>query len=179
VAPRLSVEAVAFVRDAVARLEAERDAGLVEGVELVSAFVLDEGFAERALGKVWDALSEAQRVVAVRDLRALVAAQTARDVQAWLGGAPRVTGAEDDGRTARVSMVARDGTDVAFVIRRSPDGLRVLDVEVQGVSLADGYRSTIERVFAQHGRDPSYVIARIEGKLERVHGGEGSAPPSP
>ena len=88
---------------------------------------------------------------------------------------PHVTRVEDEGATARVRTHTRDDIAVVFVLTRrdamAPEGFALIDLEVEDVSFVRSYRHQVERLLAQHDRDPAYVLARLENKLARIRAG--------
>ncbi len=134
-------------------------------LERVFASTVDmRAMAQEALGARWKQMSEKQR-------KRLLAAFEKR-VRA-IGG-----GEMGDYRSTKIEYLAEERvserevkvptkltvkgepTDIDYLVRREPEGWRIVDVVVDGVSTVDNYRASFSRVIAKEGVDG--LIARLE-----------------
>jgi MlaC protein len=174
-APPPRIESPAELVERLLRELADGTGGPPEARETAVAAVIDDaGVAPTALGAAWALLSAEQRATATRDVRDILAALAVRSARAWAPQEPHVTSVEGGGPTSRVLTVARDDTEVLFVVTRRSGGsaggedLALVDVEVEGVSFVKSFRHQVERLLAEHEQDPAYILARLENKLARV-----------
>jgi phospholipid transport system substrate-binding protein len=114
--------------------------------------------ARRALGRHWDARSEAERREFSDLLEQLVARSYQDNLQRTLSFEVDYVGAESADEGVLVKTRARDRrnrraqpVEIDYSMRRVGEAWRVFDVHTDGVSLVENYRSQFNRIIDREG----------------------------
>ena len=154
---------------------AETQAQMRARVDVIMQALVDfERFSARTMGTRWGGLSERQRQRFVAAFRSLVGSTYGKHFKPGLsfrvserGQGPPSPGG---GRVIKTTLHgARSAVDVDyhFELRTLAQGRtwRVVDIEIDGVSMSDTWRSQFIKVFDRDGYD--VLISKIEKKARR------------
>jgi len=148
----------------------ERRAAIRAVAERVFDF---EEIARRALGPHWRARTPEERREFVALFTDLLESAYVTKLEQYQGEKVVYAGehVEGDLATVRTRVVARDGTEIPIDYRmhRTPDGWRIYDVLIEGVSLVANYRAQFDRII----RTGSY-----QALVEKLRAREFTPPPA-
>jgi len=134
--------------------------------------VIDERFdwaamARSALGKHWRELNEAQRTEFTGFFSELIEKNYMSQVESYSGEKIQYKGDKVDGAygTVEVVIVTLRGTDipVSYRVLKKDAAWLVYDVNIEGVSLVNNYRSQIATILNSSSYDA--LIVKIKAKL--------------
>jgi phospholipid transport system substrate-binding protein len=121
-----------------------------------------------AVGKAWHAATPAQQAKLVEEFRAMLVRIYSNAVEVYRGQTMRVLpvrmAAGDTEVTVR-NQYRREGrppVPVEYAMRRTPQGWKIYDITVEGVSLVLTYRAEFETVTRSSGIDG--LIKRLQQK---------------
>ena len=132
-----------------------------------------KGIGRFVLGRHWRGTDEQQQrryLAAFENL--IVATYAARfeqyDGQSFTVGAERADG--EDGRIVDSQIAGREGKPVKLQwrLRQSPEGLKIVDIMVEGVSMAITQRSEFAAVMQQKNGSIDGLIEELEAKVKRM-----------
>lgn len=141
-----------------------------------------EAMSKLVLGKSRRRFSPAQQQAFVREFRDFLSRSYGRRITRYQQEQVEVTGERSEARgdhTVKTRIVGgpSDGIVIQYRLRRGADGeWRVIDVKVEGTSLASNYRAQFGEVLA--GGTPDDLLAWLRRKNASPAGGEEEVEPS-
>ena len=139
-----------------------------------------EAMAKDALGKNWSTQPGKKRQKFIDAFRARFKKATSQQLDLYRSAQTKY-GAEQkiDDKNVNVPTeltVKGEPTQVVYAMRKEPQGWRIVDIVVDGVSTIQNYRSTFNKIIAKEGFDG--LITRLENatkesKTETGTGGGG------
>ncbi len=138
--------------------------------------LLREGFALKGIGKFvlgrhWRGASKAQRARYLKLFEAYILYSYGARFSRYSGETIRVVGEKDDlgkGRLVSSEIIRDDGSTlmVQWRVRQAKSRLMIVDVVVEGVSLAVTQRSEMAAVMQQKKGDLDALLDEIEAKVK-------------
>jgi len=129
--------------------------------------------AKAALGQNWDKMTEGQRKRLVGAFEKRFRSATSGDVEAYRSTEITYKPEEKSGDTVKVPtemVIQGEPTEIGYAMRKGPDGWRIEDIVVDGVSTVANYRSSFARVINKDG------VEALISKLEKGPQKGGTAP---
>lgn len=139
---------------------------------LRKGFAID-GIAKFVLGRYWRSLDAEQRRRYLQVFQELIIRTYAARFWEYNGVTFRVTGERPDGASGRlveseVKKTEGPPLNVQWRVRQSSEGLKIVDVMVEGVSMAVTQRSEFAAVVQQHGGNVEGLIEDLEVKVRQL-----------
>ncbi len=136
-------------------------------LERVFASTVDmRAMAQEALGARWKQMSEKQRkrllAAFEKRFRAIGGGEMGDYRSTKIEYLPEERASEREVKVPTKLTVKGEPTDIDYLVRREPEGWRIVDVVVDGVSTVDNYRASFARVIAKEG---------VDGLIERLNRG--------
>ncbi len=121
------------------------------------------GMVKAALGPHWDKMTESQRRRMVGAFEKRFRSATTGDVEGYRSTELAYKPEERSGEFVKVPtemVIQGEPTEVSYAMRKGPEGWRIEDIIVDGVSTVANYRSSFARVIQKDGVEA--LIARLE-----------------
>ena len=124
--------------------------------------------AQLAIGKAWHTATPAQQALLVDEFRAMLVRIYSNAVEVYRGQTMRVLpvrmapGATDVTVRNQYRREGRPPVPVEYAMRKTPQGWKIYDITVEGVSLVLTYRAEFENVTRTSGIDG--LIKRLQQK---------------
>ncbi len=124
--------------------------------------------ARAVIGPPWRGMSSGQRNEYVAAFENYVTRKYAQQFGVLKGGQAQVTGSRDGGKAGvlvNAQFVRSSGSPVALSMQVSDQSgaPKVLDLQLQGVSLISTEREQVRALLAQSGNDVNALIAKLNG----------------
>ncbi|SET06905.1 MlaC/ttg2D family ABC transporter substrate-binding protein [Oceanicella actignis] len=164
-----------FVADVVGRIQALVDSGRPPAEQAaefrrILAEVADvEAIARFVAGRPWREMSDAQRAAFREAFLDYVSRLYANIMADYKGERIEIVDARDFGKkgvlvVGRILRPAGDGSQVEFLVSdRGGDGLKVVDMVVEGVSMLQTQRQELAAMLEKRGGDVDRLIADLRG----------------
>ena len=146
--------------------------------------LLKQGFhmeviARFVLGRHWRRASEAERAEFGRLFEDYVVAAYARQLGSYGGEQLKVGKARTQSESialvaSRITRAQGEAYKVEWRLRRDGESWRIIDVVVEGVSMASTYRSEFSSVIAKHGGQMTGLLEILHAALRSSGAGTGS-----
>jgi len=123
--------------------------------------------AQFVLGRYWRSASEPERQQFVQAFEAYMVQVYATRFRQYSGAQFRVTGERQEGNTSVVTTEIANGDKPAKVIwqvAKTPDGYKITDVSIEGISQALTYRQEFGSVIEQHDGRVSALTEQLRQK---------------
>lgn len=139
---------------------------------LRQGFAID-GIAKFVLGRYWRAIGPEQRQRYLEVFEELIVRSYAHRFEQYDGETFRVTGERPDGASGRlveseINQKSGPPLKVQWRVRESDEGLKIVDILVEGVSMAVTQRSEFAAVVQKHGGRVDGLIGELEDKVEAL-----------
>ena len=121
------------------------------------------GMVKSALGAHWDKMTESQRRRIVGAFEKRFRSATTGDVEGYRSTDIAYKPEERSGEFVKVPtemVIQGEPTEVSYAMRKEPEGWRIEDIVVDGVSTVANYRSSFARVIQKDGVEA--LIAKLE-----------------
>lgn len=142
---------------------------------IVTKYIAFKSIARWVIGgRSWKRASEEQREEYMRLYGDLMVATYAHRFQGYSGEALKVTKARiiDANQALVESQIAREGADKPLTINwrvRGADGnYRIIDIMVEGLSMAQTQRSEFKSFMRANGGDMNALLANLEERLQKA-----------
>ncbi len=139
--------------------------------EIVYARVDFDTLSHLVLGQRWNQLNEAQRGEFEREFKQSISATYGRNVESYENERIAIVDDRQEPRgdwTVRTKIVRHGSDDISVDYRlRETDGTwKIIDVTIEGLSLASNYRSQFQEIMANGGIDHLLTILREKNARE-------------
>ena len=142
---------------------------------IVTKYIAFKSISRWVLGqRNWKKASEAQREEYMRLYGDLMVSTYAHRFQGYSGEALKVTKVRviDQNQALVESQIAREGSDKPLVINwrvRGADGkYRIIDIMVEGLSMAQTQRSEFKSFMRSNGGDINALLANLDERLQKA-----------
>jgi phospholipid transport system substrate-binding protein len=161
---------IAQTGDAVLSLARDRnlsDEQLKERLRTITARDFDSpGIAEFVLGRHWRSASDAEREQFVKAFEEYMVQVYATRFRQFSGAVFKVLGQRQDGQSAVVSTEIEQASGqpparVIWQVVKQPNGFKITDVSIEGISQAVTYRQEFSSVIEQHGGQVSALTQEL------------------
>lgn len=127
------------------------------------------GIARFVLGRYWRTASDAERQQFVQAFEDYMVQVYASRFRQYSGASFKVVGQRDDGNTTMVtSEINQQSADqparVIWQVAKTPQGYKITDVSIEGISQALTYRQEFSSVIEQHGGQLSALTEQLRQK---------------
>jgi len=143
--------------------------------EIVTKYIAFESISRWVLGqRHWKKASEAQREDYMRLYGDLMVSTYAHRFQGYSGEALKVTRVRviDENQALVESQITREGADKPLTINwrvRGADGkYRIIDIMVEGLSMAQTQRSEFKSFMRSNGGDMNALLANLNERLQKA-----------
>lgn len=143
--------------------------------EIVTKYIAFESIARWVLGRRgWKQASEEQREKYLELYGNLMVATYAHRFQGYSGEALKVTGARviDANQALVESKVFREGADkpllISWRVRGSDGEYRIIDIMVEGLSMAQTQRSEFQSFMRSNDGDINALLANLDERLQKA-----------
>jgi len=132
-----------------------------------------EGIAKFVLGRYWRTITTDQRRRYLNAFEELIVKTYAARFEQYNGDSFRVTGERPDGEAGRlveseINQSSGPPLKVQWRVREGSEGLKIVDILVEGVSLAVTQRSEFAAVVQRHGGSVDALIEELESKVKAL-----------
>ena len=161
---------IAQTGDAVLSLARDRnlsDEQLKERLRTITAQDFDSpGIAQFVLGRHWRSASDAEREQFVKAFEEYMVQVYATRFRQFSGAVLKVVGQRQDGQSAVVSTEIEQASGqppakVIWQVAKQPNGFKITDVSIEGISQAVTYRQEFSSVIEQHGGQVSALTQEL------------------
>jgi phospholipid transport system substrate-binding protein len=161
---------IAQTGDAVLSLARDRnlsDEQLKERLRTITAQDFDSpGIAQFVLGRHWRSASDAEREQFVKAFEEYMVQVYATRFRQFSGAVLKVVGQRQDGQSAVVSTEIEQAggqppAKVIWQVAKQPNGFKITDVSIEGISQAVTYRQEFSSVIEQHGGQVSALTQEL------------------